>query len=551
MLSHKRLLSLLVLLVVVQPAFANPTAAPADERRDALGYPLSMDMMLAAQSGNIDKAKKLLAQGVTITPNDLRVAAGAGKIEMVTLLLNAGADVNARMIGGWSALGAAARYGDINLVQLLVNKGAKVDAEAVGQAVQVGHLDIAKYLLDKGANINEVYGADEKYSLPGKTILMSAAAGLDSNDHNTIAMRMIKGPTADQTDVIKFLLERGADVNEQNGSGETALSVATQNGHTDVVQLLLAKKSNGSNGQDFAALITAIQKGQADIVKLLLDNGAKTDHTLLTAARLGDENIVNLLLAKGAQVDENDHLSVEQVEEKLKADPRAKPDAAQLGEQARNNKFNHKGDNKAKDTLQAMAEAGDAHAQYALGSAMGFTQDGMKWVQKAADQDNPAALFMLGQAHAAGAAYLATHGGTKDKLKAETDEANKWFDRLLAQAQKGNAEAQFQYSMNKRSGDSIKWLQKAADQGYFNAELMLGMAYMSGKDGVNKDENEALKWLQKAADHGNGQAQQFLGDIYAKGTHGVPKDEKKALEWHLKAIDTGIEPISMFSMVYD
>ena len=40
-------------------------------------------------------------------------------------------------------------------------------------------------------------------------------------------------------DLVKYLLENGALVNAQTGTGDTALTYACENGHTDVSDLLL------------------------------------------------------------------------------------------------------------------------------------------------------------------------------------------------------------------------------------------------------------------------------------------------------------------------
>jgi TPR repeat protein len=47
----------------------------------------------------------------------------------------------------------------------------------------------------------------------------------------------------------------------------------------------------------------------------------------------------------------------------------------------------------------------------------------------------------------------------------------------------------------------VYWYQKAADQGYAEAQSNLGIAYAFGK-GVLKDDKQAVYWYQKAADQG-------------------------------------------------
>src|SRR5437660_956777 len=79
--------------------------------------------------------------------------------------------------------------------------------------------------------------------------------------------------------------------------------------------------------------------------------------------------------------------------------------------------------------------------------------------------------------------------------------------------------------------------QKAAEQGYANAQYNLGWCYDNGT-GVEKDEQKAVEWYQKAAEQGYANAQYNLGVHYANGT-GVEKDKPKAVEWYQKAAEQG------------
>jgi TPR repeat protein len=62
----------------------------------------------------------------------------------------------------------------------------------------------------------------------------------------------------------------------------------------------------------------------------------------------------------------------------------------------------------------------------------------------------------------------------------------------------------------------VYWYQKAADQGYVEAQYNLGIAYTIGK-GVLKDDKQAVYWYQKAADQEYAEAQSNLGVKYTFG----------------------------------
>jgi len=89
----------------------------------------------------------------------LHAAAAGRHAEIVRILLEHGAWVNARQHGGWTALHAAAQNGDTGLAQLLIAAGADIQARADNNQ---NPLDLA---LTKGhqamVEILEHYGASE------------------------------------------------------------------------------------------------------------------------------------------------------------------------------------------------------------------------------------------------------------------------------------------------------------------------------------------------------------------------------------------------------
>lgn len=77
--------------------------------------------------------------------------------------------------------------------------------------------------------------------------------------------------------------------------------------------------------------------------------------------------------------------------------------------------------------------------------------------------------------------------------------------------------------------ESIKWLQRAAEQGDIGSQFALGSRYMAGK-GVKQDNAEAVKWMKRAAEQGDYVSQAALGGAYAQGL-GVQQDHIEALKW--------------------
>ena len=88
----------------------------------------------------------------------------------------------------------------------------------------------------------------------------------------------------DHCDVVKLLLEKGANVNKDNGRGMTTLMFAATHGHLDVVRLLLGKGANVdlANVDGMTALMKAAMNFHGNVARLLLENGADPDDQLPT-----------------------------------------------------------------------------------------------------------------------------------------------------------------------------------------------------------------------------------------------------------------------------
>jgi hypothetical protein len=85
--------------------------------------------------------------------------------------------------------------------------------------------------------------------------------------------------------------------------------------------------------------------------------------------------------------------------------------------------------------------------------------------------------------------------------------------------------------------ESIRWLTKAANQGYAPAEYELGRIYLYGR-GIQVDYAQALIWERKAAEQGDPRAQRDLALMYERG-FGVAADPGQAAEWNRKAAMQG------------
>jgi ankyrin repeat protein len=119
-------------------------------------YPLG----LAAFFAQPDTVRELLARGADVTQvarNPMRIqplhAATAGKsMDVVRLLVEAGAPVNVKQQNGWTPLHAAVQHKDLEMTRYLVAHGADPKAQndegksAIGMAAEQGSIDILKVL---------------------------------------------------------------------------------------------------------------------------------------------------------------------------------------------------------------------------------------------------------------------------------------------------------------------------------------------------------------------------------------------------------------------
>jgi uncharacterized Zn finger protein (UPF0148 family)/uncharacterized protein (DUF433 family) len=109
-------------------------------------------------------------------------AAGKGDMEAIGLLLERGADVNARNPGGHTPLTAAATAGHTDAVKLLLNEGADPNSKkvyhrsALELAVEGGHSDVVKLLEACGAILDEL-GAQPDFSRDAESTIMGRLFG--------------------------------------------------------------------------------------------------------------------------------------------------------------------------------------------------------------------------------------------------------------------------------------------------------------------------------------------------------------------------------------
>ena len=114
----------------------------------------------------------------------------------------------------------------------------------------------------------------------------------------------------------RLLLNRGADIEIRNGTGETPLIIAATYGNAEMVHFLLDHKADveAKDSEGRTALMEAVIQKRPDIVKILLNAGAYVDAinkwgetALMEAALRGRTDYIPLLLETGARINAQDN----------------------------------------------------------------------------------------------------------------------------------------------------------------------------------------------------------------------------------------------------
>lgn len=219
----------------------------------------------------------------------------AGALGQVRDILRAGGDVNGRGVEGLTPLMIAAGTGQLQMVDLLLTAGAdpnvmeqQMGATALHKAAQSGGPEVIDLLLKGGAFI------DVQSPVLGNTPLMDAI--------------LYKHEAA-----VDLLLRRGARTAIRNHWQQSATDLARDEGHDAMVACIAQKEGADAEQMDALSLLAAATTGDLAEADRLLNlgadpnerapiiGGANDDYTPLGAAtREGRADIVSLLLDKGA-----------------------------------------------------------------------------------------------------------------------------------------------------------------------------------------------------------------------------------------------------------
>lgn len=187
-------------------------------------------LVLAAPSIHADQAgarERLEKEGLAFTPEAFLQKVAAGDVEHVKLFLEAGIDPSVRNASGRTALWVAAERRQIEVVKALLEGGVKPDEK----------------------NAPAVEG--------GKSLVFEA---VDSED----------------TDLLRLLVEAGADAKTANDYEVPPLSEAARTGRLEMCKILLkAGADPNAAPAGFPLIYGPVNENHLEVVRLLIESGAK------------------------------------------------------------------------------------------------------------------------------------------------------------------------------------------------------------------------------------------------------------------------------------
>ncbi|XP_034026211.1 ankyrin-1a isoform X1 [Thalassophryne amazonica] len=256
-----------------------------------------------------------------LTP--LHCAARNGHVRIIEILLDHGAPIQAKTKNGLSPIHMAAQGDHMDCVKQLLQYNAEIDDITLDHltplhvAAHCGHHRMTKVLLEKGAKPNSralngftpLHIACKKNHMRVMDLLLKHSVSLEAVTESGLTPLHVASFMG-HLNIVKILLQKGASPSASNVKVETPLHMASRAGHYEVAEFLLqnAAPVDAKAKDDQTPLHCASRMGHKELVKLLLDHKANPNSTttaghtpLHIAAREGHVQTIRILLDMEAQ----------------------------------------------------------------------------------------------------------------------------------------------------------------------------------------------------------------------------------------------------------
>uniref|UniRef100_A0A0N5AJ31 ANK_REP_REGION domain-containing protein n=1 Tax=Syphacia muris TaxID=451379 RepID=A0A0N5AJ31_9BILA len=321
-------------------------------------------LMEASMDGHLEVAKLLLDNGAPVNlasdsfESPLTLAACGGHCKLVEQLLDRGAELEEPNDEGYTPLMEASREGHrVSVIVYLwfsyyylkdVDAVTATNDTALTYAAENGHLDVCSALIEYGANVVSdhtlstvsIFSAmclnerlttitalmkaakNGNYSVVQFLILRKVNKVTANNDANALSLACTNG----HWEIVRLLLDHGADPCHLLKDGTSCIIEASRNGHTRVVETLLnwfgvpaspraVNQSNKSSLQGnrvkkvdilFTFYIELSCFLFSDVFDVNMQTESNHDTALTLAATGGHEQLADLLIARGADIEHRD-----------------------------------------------------------------------------------------------------------------------------------------------------------------------------------------------------------------------------------------------------
>lgn len=223
---------------------------------------LELDFALACQAGDTATVISMTtSRGINTEFKSgqtfLLKAVTAGNIDIVSLLIDQGANVNYQDSLGNTALSYASRENIIEIVSLLINKGAKVDMQdnsgntPLSLALTYNYrcnMEVAEFLIKNGANINNQ----------------------DKNGYTPLINAVIQK----KQENVNLLMDKGANISIVNNNGVTAYDIAALNKFYYLMVLINPHMMSQPDKNGLTILMKACIKGDVELLLVLIEKAS-------------------------------------------------------------------------------------------------------------------------------------------------------------------------------------------------------------------------------------------------------------------------------------
>ena len=204
--------------------------------------------------------------------------------------------------------------------------------------------------------------------------------------------------------------------------------------------------------------------------------------------------------------------------------------------------FNRKNFVGAFRMMKPLAKAGNLDAQFHIASGYtegrgvpANTKEAFHWFRSAAEGGHLGAIYRLGIMHVQG-----------EFVDRDYDKALLWFKKGMEKDHVSSISMmgymyQKGFGVDKSPQISANYIEKAANLGDLQSQLVIATKYLKGGLGVEKDLKKSFSWFKKIAENqGHRYAKYQVGKMYIAGVV-TTKDTAKGMEYVLSAANSRLE----------